>query len=342
MKQHGPEYQNREQGMPYRNFGRYLRDTFGCRVYKVSVDAGFTCPNRDGTVGVGGCIYCNNDSFRPVSADRLKPVPQQVREGMDYLRRRFKAEKFIVYFQPYTNTHAPLKVLVPLYESALDHPDVIGLSIGTRPDCMDEEKIAWLERLAGHRSVTVEYGLQSINDSTLARINRGHTFQSWLDAMQRTRDRGIKLGTHLILGFPWESREDAVATARAVSGKGLSFLKLHHFHVVRNTEAARMHAERPFPLLLLEDYADLAVDFVERLSPEIYIERLFGTAPETELIAPLWMKSPSEIRRVIDHRFLDRDTWQGRLFSPGTGDGRPTTIDLYNIPVSTDPKSPAD
>jgi len=161
--------------------------------------------------------------------------------------------------------------------------------------------------------VTVEYGLQSVYDSTLSRINRGHTFQCWLDAMRRTRDRGIWLGTHLILGFPWESRDEMLREAGILSNQGLNFLKLHHFHIVRNTELARMHSERPFPLLPLEDYADLVVDFVARLNPEICLERLFGTAPEAQLIGPLWGKSPAELRHFIDRRFADRNVRQGML-----------------------------
>jgi len=295
----------------YNGYGRFLREKFGCRVYKVSVDGGFTCPNRDGTVATGGCIYCNNDSFRPKSADRLKSIAGQVNDGITYLQKRYAAEKFIVYFQPYTNTHAPLEVLIPLYEAAMDHPDVIGISLGTRPDCVDDRKLAWLETFAKTRFVTLEYGLQSIYDSTLARINRGHTFQCWLDAMNRTRDRGIWLGTHLILGFPWETREQMLDMAGVLSDRGLNFVKLHHLHVVRDTELARMYQEKPFPLLNLDDYSDLVVDFVERLSPNIFIERLFSTAPAQQLIGPLWGKTAAEIRYFIDRRFIERNVWQG-------------------------------
>jgi radical SAM protein (TIGR01212 family) len=304
-----------EPPIRYNSYGRFLKERFGCRVYKVSVDAGFTCPNRDGTVATGGCIYCNNDSFRPKSADRLKSITEQVREGIEYLRKRYAAEKFIVYFQPYTNTHAPIEALIPLYETAIEHPDVIGLSLGTRPDCVDESKIAWLEKLASRYFVTVEYGLQSIHDPTLDKINRGHNFQCWLDAMKQTRGRGIWLGTHLILGFPWESREQMVHMAEVLSGQGLNFLKLHHLHVVRNTELARMYQERPFPLMELEEYAETVVDFVERLSPDIFMERLFGATPGKHLIAPIWGKSAAEIRHFIDQRFSERNTWQGRRHS---------------------------
>ncbi len=303
---------NQESGIRYNSYGRFLREKFGCRVYKVSVDGGFTCPNRDGTIGVGGCTYCNNESFRPRSASRLQSIASQVAEGIEHLRKRYAAEKFIVYFQPFTNTHAPLEVLAPLYETAIDHCDVVGLSLGTRPDCIDEAKLAWLEKLASTQFVTLEYGLQSILDSTLVRINRGHDFQCWADAMHRTRDRGIWLGTHLILGFPWETREDMLRMADVLSDKGLHFLKLHHLHVVRDTEMAGIYQEKPFHLLELEEYADLVVDFVERLNPAVLIERLSGSAPAKQLIGPVWGKSAAEIRHFIEQRFVQRNTWQGK------------------------------
>jgi uncharacterized protein len=296
----------------YSAYGHFLKAKFGCRVYKVSVDGGFTCPNRDGTVGTGGCTYCSNDSFRPATANRLKSIPDQVVEGIDHLRTRYGAEKFIIYFQPFSNTHAALQDLIPLYESAIDHPDVVGLSVGTRPDCIDESKIAWFEKLARTHFVTLEYGLQSIHDSTLARINRGHGYLCWLDAMKRTRNRGIWLCAHLILGFPWETCEEMLGAAEALNDSGVSFLKLHHFHVVRNTRLGDEYQAQPFPLLELEDYADLVVDFLELLNPAIYIERFFGFAPADQLIAPIWGKSKSEIRRLIEQRLSTRNTYQGR------------------------------
>jgi len=302
---------NLDSRIRYNTYGNFLKKQFGCRVYKVSVDGGFSCPNRDGTVAAGGCAYCNNDSFRPKSATRLKPVSEQVQEGMAYLRKRHGAEKFIVYFQPFTNTHAPLEALIPLYEAAINQPDVVGLSVGTRPDCVDEEKIAWLENQARTHFVTLEYGLQSIYDGTLARINRGHNFQCWLDAMDRTRNRGIWLCTHLILGFPWETREEMLHTADVISDKGLNFLKLHHLHIVRNTAMATEYQANPFPLLDLEDYANLVADFLERLNPEIVVERLFGTAPKDQLIGPLWGKSKAEIQRYIEQTLAVRNAYQG-------------------------------
>jgi radical SAM protein (TIGR01212 family) len=304
-------FSNLESQIRYSSYGRFLRERFGCRVHKISVDGGFSCPNRDGTLAVGGCTYCNNDSFRPESASRLKSIPEQVRDGIEKTRKAYGAEKFIIYFQPFTNTHGPLETLVPLFESAIDHPDVVGLSLGTRPDCIDEDKIAWLEKIAATHFVTLEYGLQSIYDTTLARINRGHDFQCWLDAMNRTRNRGIWLCTHLILGFPWETREEILHSADVLSDKGLNFLKLHHLHIVRKTMMEAEYRSRPFPLLGFEEYVELVVDFLERLNPDIYIERLFGTTPKGQLIAPIWGKGKGEIRRYIEQRLAARDTFQG-------------------------------
>jgi radical SAM protein (TIGR01212 family) len=297
----------------YRAYSRFLKEKFGCRVHKVSVDAGFTCPNRDGTLGRGGCIYCNNNSFRPETASRRKPVREQVAEGIKYLKSRYRARKFIVYFQPFTNTYAPLEDLIPLYESAIDHADVVGLSIGTRPDCVDEAKIAWFEELARTCFVTLEYGLESADDASLVRIHRGHNFQCWADAMKLTRNRGIFLCTHIILGFPWETHDQMIRSAGVLSGQGLDFLKIHHLHVVRGTLMADQFRENPFPLFSLEEYADVVIDFLEHLSPEVWVERLFGSAPDKQLVGPVWGKSKAEIQRVIDRRFEERNTWQGRL-----------------------------
>ena len=303
-------------GHYYNSYGRFLREKFGCRVYKVSVDGGFSCPNRDGALSTGGCSYCNNDSFRPTSAERLRPIAVQMEDGIAYLRKRFGARKFIAYFQPYTNTYAPLEKLIPLYEAALDHPDVVGLSLGTRPDCIDREKLAWLEGRAKTDFITLEYGLQSIYDATLEKINRGHDFRCWKAAVEETRDRGIWLGTHLILGFPWETREQMLREAGVISESGLHFLKLHHLHVVRGTALELEYRQRPFSLFGLDDYADLVVEFLERLSPSIYLERLSGAAPDDQLIAPVWGKSKNEILRCIQRRFAARRTWQGKRYSP--------------------------
>jgi radical SAM protein (TIGR01212 family) len=233
---------------------------------------------------------------------------------MEFLKKRYRAEKFIVYFQPFSNTHAPLEDLVPVYESAIDHPDVVGLSVGTRPDCIDDGKLAWFEELSRDLFVTLEYGLQSISDNTLRRINRGHDFHCWLDAVERTRNRGIWIGAHLILGFPWETREEILLSAKTVSGTGVDFLKLHHLHVVKNTAMEREYRHNPFHLMDLNEYVDLVVDFLEQLNPAIRIERLFGSAPRDLLVGPVWDTGKSGIRHRIEQKLKERDTWQGRLY----------------------------
>jgi len=299
----------------YNPYGSFLREKFGERVYKVSVDGGMSCPNRDGTVSDKGCTYCNNRSFRPATADRLKPVTEQARDGMDFLKKRYGARKFIVYFQPFSNTHASLDVLAPLYESAIDHQDVVGLSVGTRPDCIDESKIAWFENLAHTRFVTLEYGLQSIYNSTLERINRGHDYECWLNAIEKTRNRGIYIGTHLILGFPWEEREEILNTAAVLSPKGIHFLKLHHLHIVKGSILEREYRNQPFHLLDSDEYVELVIDFIEKLNPLILIERFYGTAPREQLVGPIWSKSKGGIRYAIESRMKERNTWQGRLYN---------------------------
>jgi len=299
----------------YSSYGGFLREKFGERVYKVSVDGGMSCPNRDGTLSERGCIYCNERSFRPGTADRLKPVPEQIRDGTEVLRNRYGARKFIVYFQPFSNTYAPLETLIPLYESAMDHPDVVGLSVGTRPDCIDERKVAWFENLARTRFVTLEFGLQSIYDRTLERINRGHDYACWIDAVEQTRNRGIYIGAHLILGFPWEGKDEIVHTADVISDRGIDFLKLHHLHIVRDTPLESSFRAEPFPLLGLDEYVELVIDFLERLNPSIRIERFMGTSPRDQLVGPVWDTGRSGIRHRIETRMRDRNTWQGRLWS---------------------------
>jgi radical SAM protein (TIGR01212 family) len=298
----------------YNSYGAFLRTRFGCRVHKVIVDAGFTCPNRDGTVGLGGCTYCDNEAFRPPTADRHLPVKEQVERGIGFLRRRYPAQKFIAYFQPFTNTYATLEELAPLYESALDHPDVCGLAVGTRADCIDETKVAWFENL-GHRTfVTLEYGMESIHDRTLRRINRGHDFRAFEDAVRLTRNHGVFVCAHIILGFPWETREEMLEMARAISDLGVNFVKLHHLHVVTGTALGQEYIERPFPLLSFDEYVDLVVLFLERLSPEVCVERLYGLAPEHRLLGPVWRKGRGEVRQAIERALAAKNTRQGRLF----------------------------
>jgi radical SAM protein (TIGR01212 family) len=308
--------------MRYNSFGSFVKKRFGASVHKVNLDAGFTCPNRDGTLGFSGCIYCNNDSFRPASCKPTLPVREQMSNGIAYLRKRYGAEKFIAYFQPYTNTYAPLPELERLYSEALEEPSVVGLAIGTRPDCIDEEKIGLLESLASTHFVLIEYGLQSIFDSTLRFIARGHDYATFLRALEMTAGRGIEIGAHLIVGFPTETREDMLLTAYEVSTLPLRFLKIHQLQVVKDTPLARMYMEKPFHIFTYDEYLNFVVDFIERLSPEIVLQRLFATAPDNILIAPRWDRNRYEILRDIERRLGERDTSQGKKYRvavPATG-----------------------
>ncbi len=298
----------------YHSFGQFMKDRYGVPVYKVNVDAGFTCPNRDGTVSVGGCIYCNNDSFRPGACSSAVSVSDQIQKGMPYLRRRYGAERFIVYFQAFTNTYAPVATLERLYREALGHPGVVGLAIGTRPDCVDEEKIALLEDLARDRFILVEYGLQSVHDRTLEFINRGHDVACFRDAVALTAGRGIHIGAHLILGFPTETNEQMLEMADAVSRMPVGFLKLHQLQVIRDTALAEMFSAKPFPPLGYQEYIALVADFLERLTPEVVIQRLFAAAPADILIAPVWDRTRSQFLNDLD-AYLERNgRFQGRMF----------------------------
>lgn len=296
----------------YNAFGQYMKDHFGQAVYKVNVDAGFTCPNRDGTVSVGGCIYCNNDSFRPSACTSTASVRDQIEKGIPYLRHRYGAEKFIVYFQPFTNTYAPVGTLERLYREALEQPGVVGLAIGTRPDCVDEEKIALLEELARDRFILVEYGLQSIHDRTLKFINRGHDYECFKRALDMTAGRGIKVGAHLILGFPTETRDDMLAMADELSGLPLGFLKLHQLQVIKDTALADLYAAKPFATLGYEEYIALVAEFLALLSPDTVLQRLFAAAPDAILVAPVWNKTRSEFLNDLDAYLERKEIHQGK------------------------------
>ncbi len=307
------EISNKKTSMRrYNAFGQYMKDLYHVPVYKVNVDAGFTCPNRDGTVATGGCIYCNNDSFRPTACTSTSSLREQIAKGIPYLRSRYGAEKFIVYFQPYTNTYASVAVLERLYREALDNPGVIGLAIGTRPDCVDKEKIALLETLAQDHFVLVEYGLQSIYDKTLEFINRGHDYACFKNALAMTVDRGIRVGAHLILGLPTETRDETLGMADELSQLPIEFLKIHQLQVVKETALAELYAAKPFPTFGYEEYLSMLADFIERLSPRIILQRLFAAAPDDILIAPIWNKTRSEFLRDLDIFMEKQGSYQGK------------------------------
>jgi radical SAM protein (TIGR01212 family) len=297
----------------YNSYGHFLKEKFGTRVHKVPVHAGFTCPNRDGTVTVGGCTYCNIDSFTPRAARARVPIKKQVQTGIEYLKKRVGAKAFIVYFQPYSNTYAPLEHLKDLYQQALDQPEVIGLSVGTRPDCIDDAKLAYFEELSQKYFVTIEYGIESAHDQTLRLVNRGHDYACTVQAINKTANRGLYICGHVILGFPNETEEQMLTTADEISELPLDFLKIHNLHVVRYTEMAREYSKKRFHLFSFEEWVDMVCRFLERLSPDIIVERLYGDAPKDLLIAPQWCRDGSKIIYAIQQELKRRKTFQGRL-----------------------------
>ncbi len=302
----------------YNSYGDFLRNKFGERVHKIPVNAGFTCPNRDGKITVGGCTYCNIDSFTPENTRARIPIRQQVQESIDYLKTRLKARRYIVYFQPYSNTYAPLSHLQKLYQEALDHPDIVGLSVGTRPDCMDAEKLDYFEELARDYFVTIEYGIESSSDKTLKLINRGHDFACTKQMIMETaRRKEVHVCGHAIFGFPNETRERMLQTVADVSDMPIDFIKLHNLHVVRYTELARQYKEKPFPVFSFHEWVDFVSEIVEHLNPEFMIERFYGDAPKHLLIQPKWCeeKSAAEVIYAIQQRLEALDTYQGRYFS---------------------------
>ena len=295
----------------FNSYGSYLRRRFGCRVSKINVDGGFTCPNRDGSKGTGGCIYCNNASFSPPGTQPVVPIETQMAEGMAYHRRRLGSEKFIIYFQKFTNTYAHVDRLRDLFGRALDHPDVLGISVGTRPDALEDDALRLLEELARTRYVCIELGLQSMDDDRLLAINRGHTLADYLQAVNRIAGRGIELCTHLIYGFPGESRDDFLRTADLIASLPVASLKIHQLHAVRGTRLAEMYHEGLFVPLSHTDYVAAVCDFLERLPAAVAIQRLYGSAPLAIRVAPSWDLKNNQMWYSVVNELKRRGTWQG-------------------------------
>jgi radical SAM protein (TIGR01212 family) len=311
----------------YNAYGPWLREKFGGkRVYKVIVDAGFTCPNRDGSKGYGGCSYCNVESFTPSLPRSLDDIREQVSQGIDRARKHYGAEKFVVYFQPNTNTYAPVEHLKNLYETALTvcPKDVVGLSVGTRPDCLDAEKIALLESYTNRLEVDLELGMESIHDETLRRINRGCTHGELMALLGTLEDSSLNLCLHTVFGFPWESREDMLAYADEINRfPQVRFVKLHHLHIVAGSILAAKYRKEPFPVFSLEAYTDFLCDFLPRLRPDIIIQRLFGVADQKLLIAPKWNLPKAAVQTHLDREIERRGIVQGSEFIPDGRDRSP-------------------
>ncbi|MFO7553582.1 MAG: TIGR01212 family radical SAM protein [Desulfobacterales bacterium] len=298
----------------YYDFNTYLRNIFGCRVQKITIDAGLSCPNRDGTISTDGCIYCNLKGSGTGAHAKGLSVINQVVQAKKALSKRYKAKKFIAYFQSFTNTYAPVDQLKRLYEQALSAEDVVGLSIGTRPDCVDEPILRLLQGYVENYLVWIEYGLQSANDATLALINRGHDFKCFKAAVDATKNRGIKICAHVILGLPNETKHHMMETARAVAGMEIDGIKLHLLYVVKGTKLDQLYSEKFYKCLDQQEYADIVCDFLERIPSHMVIQRLTGDPHPQELVAPTWSLKKAETIALIRKTLEERDSWQGKFF----------------------------
>ena len=302
----------------YLSWNEVQRQKYGGRVQKVSVAAGFTCPNRDGSKGVGGCTFCNNDGFTPSYLKESGEITAQLDIGLNFLLRRYpETRHFVAYFQAYSNTYGDFERLRAAYEAALAHPRIDGLVIGTRPDCVADEVLDYLAELSRTKIVELELGIESCDNAALARVNRGHDFAATVDAVERAGARGLQVGGHLMFGLPGESRESMLAGAKKLSQLPLASLKFHQLQIVKHTQLANAWRRDPasVPLLSAQEYLELLADFLERLSPEIAIQRVGSEVPPAHKLAPEWNLRLSELAPRLDDLLAERKTWQGRLYS---------------------------
>ena len=310
--------------MRYKDFGSWIRGRFPFRVQKLSVDAGFSCPNRDGRIGTGGCIYCDNRTFNPAYCDSRLSVTEQLERGKAFFARKYPDMKYLAYFQAYTNTYAPTEQLAALYEEALAVDDVVGLVIGTRPDCMSTELLDYLSELNNGKGsdygyqqrnvgtfVLIEYGIESANDATLRLINRGHDFACVQRTVEETHRRGLLTGGHVILGLPGDDREESLRQAHLISGLPLDILKIHQMQVIEGTPLARLYREQPFHVYGLEEYIELVTEYIRRLRPSLVLERFVSQSPAHLLVAPKWGIKNHEFTALL-HRYMEQvDARQG-------------------------------
>ncbi|MBQ9362556.1 MAG: TIGR01212 family radical SAM protein [Bacteroidaceae bacterium] len=298
----------------YNEYGPWLTQLTGNKVQKISINAGFTCPNRDGTVGTGGCTYCNNQTLNPAYCETQKSVTQQLEEGKQFFKHKYPTMKYLAYFQAYTNTYGSLDLLKAKYEEALRVPDVVGLVIGTRPDCMPDLLLNYLEELNQRHTIIVEYGVESIYDTTLQRINRGHTHAQSVDAIQRTTARGIPVGIHIILGLPGESNEMILNEAKVISDLPITTLKLHQLQLIKGTRMAEEFAQNPadFHLFSVDEYIDLVIDFISRLRADIILERFVSQSPASLLATPGWGLKNYEFTEKLRKHMTEKNMWQGK------------------------------
>ena len=302
----------RSQGLRYFSYNAFLRDKFGHRVQKVSIDAGFTCPNVDGTVAIGGCTFCDNRSFSPSRRIPRQAIHDQIDHGIQGLKRRYRCDHFMAYFQPATNTYADVDVLRRVYMDALSHPDVIAMAIGTRPDCVPDDVLDLLEEIAGKTYLSVEYGLQTMHDKSLEWMNRGHGHAVSVEAMERSRGRGFEICAHVMLGLPGETHDDMMDTANEIARLGFDAVKIHNLYAVRNTPLAEQVQNGEVELMGRDRYVVTLIDFLELLPPNMVVERISGDAPPDYLVGPAWCTDKSAIRTAVQEEWERRDSWQGK------------------------------
>lgn len=304
------------QALPYNDFSSFLKRHFPYKVQKISLNAGFTCPNRDGSKGWGGCTYCNNQTFNPDYCRTEKSITQQLEEGKQFFARKYPDMKYLAYFQAYTNTYGELQTLIAKYEEALAVSDVVGLVIGTRPDCMPDALLDYLSELNKRTFLLVEYGIESTDNDTLRRINRGHTYEQAEEAVCRTAERGILVGAHVILGLPGETHDALLMQARRLSQLPLTTLKLHQLQLIKGTRMAAEYQQHPedFHLFELDEYVDMVVDYVQHLRPDLVLERFVSQSPADLRIAPHWGVRNYEFNALVQKKMKKFGIFQGKLY----------------------------
>ena len=297
----------------YNDYGTWIRRQFPYRVQKISIDAGFTCPNRDGRISTGGCIYCDNRTFNPSYCQRRLKVSAQLDEGKQFFAHKYPDMKYLAYFQAFTNTYAPIAQLKALYEEALQVEDIVGIVIGTRPDCVSDELLDYLAELNERTFVLVEYGLESANNATLQRINRGHSFEQSVSALERTHQRGLLTGTHIILGLPGEDAAESLHQAPILSQLPIDILKIHQMQIIRGTKLAEMYEREPFHIYSVDEYIELIAQYIQRLRPDMVLERFVSQSPKELLIAPHWGLKNYEFTNKLVNYLKAKNIHQGQL-----------------------------
>jgi len=300
-----------EETKHYNDFSTWLRRQLGCKVQKISIDAGFSCPNRDGTLATGGCVFCDNKAFSPAYCRGNKSVKRQVEDGISFFKRKYKDMKYLAYFQAFTNTYAPVEHLKSLYEEALSVEDVVGIVIGTRPDCVSDDILNYLEQLNRQTFMIVEYGIESTDNEMLKRINRGHTYECSVRAIERTKERDILVGGHVILGLPGMTEKDSIMEVERLNNTQLDILKLHQLQVVKDTRLAEEYLEKPFKVFNIDEYIRLVATLIQHIRPDMILDRFISQSPAEMLIAPKWGIKNYEFANALDNYLAKNNIYQG-------------------------------